>query len=294
MQARAIGHTDDRAVVPRPGWLASAFISGFVATIGMLLLFLLAYGLARVVSALPFGGIWGAEFERRQWGGQLVRVGEAPLVAIPGGETLHTWLYNLTHNRLIDASTANVYEAAALYLAGGLIWAVVYAVVAEPRLSGPGWRRGVLFSLVPGILSVVVFLPLVGAGMLGMGLGAGPLPVIGNLLLHLGYGAILGHVYGPFGDLDADTLGRFAPASDRPWQVWSERMAARGVLVGLVLGSVLGILGAIVARLGPDGPLLGQPVAALALSSAVLGATFGGVVGSFLGLSTPNGGRRPA
>ena len=52
-----------------------------------------------------------------------------------------------------------------------------------------------LFSLVPWLLSLLVFFPAVGGGLFGADLDAGPLPAIGNLVLHLIYGAILGTVY---------------------------------------------------------------------------------------------------
>lgn len=53
-----------------------------------------------------------------------------------------------------------------------------------------------MFSLIPWAFSLVVFLPLVGGGFLGLGLGAGPLPILGNLLLHAVYGVTLGSVLG--------------------------------------------------------------------------------------------------
>src|SRR5207247_9080454 len=89
-----------------------------------------------------------------------------------------------------------LYSATAVFFLGGLLWAVLYGFVAEPRLSGTSWERGVKFALIPWVLSLVIFLPLVGGGILGMSLGAGPLPLLGNLILHVVYGAILGFVYG--------------------------------------------------------------------------------------------------
>ena len=52
-----------------------------------------------------------------------------------------------------------------------------------------------LFSIIPWFLSLVVFFPIVGAGFFGADLDAGPLPAIGNLILHLIYGAVLGSMY---------------------------------------------------------------------------------------------------
>lgn len=212
-----------------------------------------------------------------------VRGSEVVLVTVPGGEAMHVWLHNLTHNRLIDAASSDVYLAAAVFLTGGLAWAVVYGWLAEPRLAGPGWRRGIVFSIVPGILSSAGFLPLVGAGLLGSALGAGLLSVVGNLFLHLAYGATLGHLHGPWGDRDAATLQAQVSATDLAAARASERIMARGLLIGSLVGLALGIGGA--AGLSPDDRVLAMPGASLLLAGVVLGGALGTVIGSFLGLS---------
>jgi hypothetical protein len=263
MRARPIESPKHVATERAAGCVPRAILAGFAATLAMLLAFLMAYNLARAASAaLP---------------------ADAPSTGLA-----RLWLHNLTHNRLIDAGRDDVYIAATIYLLGGLAWAILYALFAEPRLAGPGWVRGLTFSVVPTILSLVAFLPLVGGGMLGLALGAGPLPSIGNLLLHLVYGAALGALYGPFGDLDATTLrGRVDADSAAPRS--PDLAAARGLHVGLVVGMAVGLGGVFLGGGRPDGTLLGQPVAALILMSTLIGAAFGSVVGSFLGLSEGNG-----
>jgi hypothetical protein len=238
------------------GWLGRAIVSGFVATMAMLFFFLVAYGVAWLISTLPLDQSRGL------------------------GRQVGVWLYQLTHNHLIDAGAGNAYIAVGLHVVAGLIWAALYAALAEPHLPGPGWARGALFSIVPGILSLVVFLPLVGGGMVGLALGAGPLPIVGNMLLHLVYGATLGALYGPFGDRDASTFGLDTTA---PYS--SDGMVARGLVLGLVLGAILGIAVALFTNLRPDDELLGEPAVAVVLVTALIGAALGGVVGSFLGLS---------
>ena len=61
---------------------------------------------------------------------------------------------------------------------------------------------------------MIIFLPLAGGGLLGLGLGAGPLPILGNLLVHLVYGVTLGFLYPAFRYLGmlATTLGHFGDA----------------------------------------------------------------------------------
>src|SRR6266542_3588652 len=225
--------------------LARAILAGFAATLLMLFLFLVAYNLARLLSI-------------------------APSLASPAAETPRRWLENLTHNRLIDAGLADVYVAAGVYLAGGLLWAVVYALV-EPRLPGAPWQRGVLFALVPGVLSLIVVLPLLGGGLFGLALGAGPLPTIGNLLLHVAYGAILGIVYGPFGDLDADTLRRPSTDEDSALTSSYEPLAAILLVVGLIVGALAGLGLSLVAGTGAGVQALGGSSMALVLGGALLG-----------------------
>jgi hypothetical protein len=244
--------------------LARAILAGFVATLSMLFLFLVAYNLARLLTI-------------------------APVLASPAAEIPRRWLEQLTHNRLIDAGLADVYAATAIYLAGGLLWAVVYALV-EPkmtRVSDHPWVRGAVFGLVPGLLSLVVVLPILGGGLFGLALGAGPLPIIGNLLLHLAYGAILGIVYGPFGDRDASTLRQPLTGEDALLASSYERMAAAFLLGGLVIGALAGILIGVVDGDGPVAHLAGGSYLALILWSALLGGACGLLVGSFLGAGEP-------
>src|SRR5262249_161520 len=142
----------------------------------------------------------------------------------------------LTNNPVLDLARPNLYGAIAVYLAGGLVWAGLYAFLFEPRLAGPVWRRGCLFALVPWLFSLVVFLPLLGGGFAGLGVGAGPLPIIGNLLLHAVYGATLGEVFGPAGDdvLDGDLR------SPGPDDVLAGRRSEIGVAAGLLIGVAAG------------------------------------------------------
>jgi membrane protein DedA with SNARE-associated domain len=85
--------------------------------------------------------------------------------------------------------------AALLFFLAGILWSIVYAVRFEPRLSGPPWLKGAVFSLLPTVVSWFVVLPLLGAGPLGLGLGAGLIPAVGELVRHLLYGAALGLAY---------------------------------------------------------------------------------------------------
>lgn len=223
-------------------WKYSAILAGFVGTVAAGLALLVGYGLAAALAqALP-GPIGG-------------------------------WFGALTQNPTTQMVTDRLALALLLHFGVGIALGVVYAAFVEPRLEGPGWRRGVVFSLVPWVLSLVLFLPLVGGGLLGLGLGAGPLPILGNLILHLIYGAVLGWVYAR----SAVELARTDPASVAA-NVGAERGVAFGVVGGTLAGAVLGYIAGVVW----DG--VGSVQLAM-LVGATLGATFGGFVGSYFGLN---------
>jgi len=232
----------------RADWLYRALVAGFVGTACAGFVLLLAYGAS-------------------SWIGQ----------AMPPG-AIGQWFVALTRNQ----ATAMVQDALArallLHIFVGLVWALVYAGYAEPRLSGPGWRRGMLFALVPWILSLVVFLPLIGGGFLGLGLGAGPLPIIGNLILHLVFGATLGEVYEL--ELAESTEVAAHPGSlTHLANISAERGLAAGMVAGAVAGAVVGLLFATFTGNGT------VPMTVGALAGAVFGAAGGALVGSFVGLS---------
>ena len=129
------------------------------------------------------------------------------------------------------------------------------------------------FALVPWLLSLVVFLPLMGGGVLGMSVGAGPLPIVGNLILHLVYGAVLGGAYAEaaedwLDDTEVDHLNAAA----------AERGAAIGLVAGLVPGLVVGWLIAPIFE-----GLVGRAESAIGI--AFIGAALGLAIGSFAGMS---------
>ena len=228
--------------------LAAAVLAGFAATGLMTVVLSLAY-----VGALAYG------------------------TADPQAAPLLRWLWGLANNTITERAETAVPIALGLHFTSGIATAVVYALV-EPRLRGPGWWRGMVFSLVPWVLSIVVFLPAVGGGPLGLRLGAGPLPILGNLILHLVYGATLGHLYGPRGERFQTETGQADDASNALILSQGQRAIAFGIVVGLVIGGALGWLGHLVLGLGA------QPLMALVLG-AIAGSTAGAFIGSFLGLS---------
>jgi hypothetical protein len=111
-----------------------------------------------------------------------------------------------------------------------------------------------------------------GGGFFGLALGAGPLPIIGNLLLHLVYGVTLGALYHPEPAHLLVDRGEVESAEEVQTMGRVERTTALGILVGIVLGAIGGVV--ISAAFAP-----GQSV----LVAAMLGVIFGSAAGALYG-----------
>ncbi|HET9016631.1 MAG TPA: DUF6789 family protein [Thermomicrobiaceae bacterium] len=233
-------------------WMPAGIISGLVATSLMTCTLLLAYGFAAAFSTRGGGGL------AAQWVGALV------------------------HNPLTATARTNLALAVVVHFVAGILWALVYAAVVEPRLHGPGWRRGLLFAALPWAFSLLVFLPLAGAGILGLGLGAGPLPIIGNVVLHVVYGLTLGAVYVSEGLLTED--GQATDAAEPTAMRHAERAMAMAVLPGLLLGAVIGYLssGLVAPGAAPD---------TVAVLGAIIGCVVAILLGSYVGVTPDVPGR---
>jgi hypothetical protein len=222
-------------------WLRASILAGFCATFAMTAALGAGYLIANAIGAAE-------------------------------GSALERWSWALTENEL----TANVGDAfgagMVLNLIVGLAWAIVYGRIVEPRLSGPGWRQGVEFALVLWVLSLVVFFPIMGAGLFGMDLDAGPLPVLGNLVAHLVYGVALGTIYAiEEGEGNEDTASEHATSAS----------AERGAAIGVLAGGIVGFIGGwIIAPTLSD--LASQPV--IALAGALSGAAMGTMIGSLVSM----------
>ncbi len=80
------------------------------------------------------------------------------------------------------------------YVALQVGWAVVYAHL-ERWLPEPDWLGGLLFALLPLAVSLLVVLPALGAGVAGVGLGAGAWPLAGEVVRHALYGVSVSVAY---------------------------------------------------------------------------------------------------
>ncbi|MDQ3226659.1 MAG: hypothetical protein M3Q50_08525 [Chloroflexota bacterium] len=227
---------------PREDWLRAGVLAGFLATFAMTVVLVIAYWLA--------GAIGSAE-----------------------GGTVTRWSWALVNNPLAAMTADRIVVAIGANLVMGLLLAMVYARYVEPRLEGASLWKGVRFALIPWLLSLVLFLPFMGGGMFGMDIGAGPLPILGNLILHLVYGAILGLVYAEAAEdwLDNTDVDRMNAAG-------AERGAAMGLIVGLLGGIVVGWLA---APMFDD--VASRPITTIGV--AFIGAAIGLGIGSFAGMN---------
>lgn len=227
---------------PREDWLRAGVLAGFLATFAMTVVLVGAYGLAR-------------------------------LIGNPDGGTFQRWSWALVENPIAERTSDSVMLAIGGNLVMGLLLAMVYARYIEPRLEGPSWWRGIRFALIPWLLSLIVFLPLLSGGMMGMGIGAGPLPILGNLILHLVYGAALGLVY-----MEAAEDWLDDTDADRANAAGAERGAAMGLVIGLLGGVVVGWFA---SPMFDD--LASRPASTIGI--AFVGAATGLAIGSFAGMS---------
>jgi len=78
-----------------------------------------------------------------------------------------------------------------LFVAGGVVWSLLYTFAAKRYIPGPAPVRGLLFSTVPFVASIGLLWAL-GFGLLGLGLGAGLIPFAGELTRCALFGVGLG------------------------------------------------------------------------------------------------------
>ncbi|MGI8405431.1 MAG: DUF6789 family protein [Thermomicrobiales bacterium] len=225
----------------RTDWFRASVIAGFLATFSMTVCIALAYTAANTL-------------------------GDS------SGNTLQRWFAALSQNSLTHKVGDMFFVGMIGNLIMGLVWAVVYARLVEPHLSGPGWRRGVIFAFIPFLLSVIVFFPLAGIGFLGFGISAGPLPALGSLILHLVYGALLGAFYG---------VQAYAGLSSAYGESQAAESAERGAVIGIGAGIIIGFIGGWIV--GPSMSELANR-AIIGVAGALTGAAIGILVGSLMGI----------
>jgi len=245
---------------PRSAKLVHAFLAGFIASLALLIVFALAYALALIMAgALPT---------------------DRTVLS-----TIGDWFRGLTHDPLLDRALPNPFVAVGLFTVGGIAWALLYAAIFEQRLTGPDWHRGLVFGVVPWLFSLGVFMPLIGGGFFGLALGAGPLPIVGNLVLHAVYGVVLARLYGPFGEM-LDSEQQLPSEAQKAALACCESAAVRGLAVGVLLGGLLGGTVLLIASEKGGAPFLGMHPLGVLLEAILSGASVGASAGALVGTPT--------
>jgi hypothetical protein len=117
-----------------------------------------AGGMSRLVAALVAGAVAIALNTAA-----LAAADRIPLATAHGG--LLRLLAMLTGDAV--ALPASAAFGTAFHVAVGLAMAVVYAFVVERVLTGPGWRRGIVFAAAVWLANALVVLPATGEGLAG-------------------------------------------------------------------------------------------------------------------------------
>ncbi|MBS2040396.1 hypothetical protein JST97_35740 [bacterium] len=218
---------------PQGDWLARSYVCGYFASTAMLLVLMLAFMASLLLAGTDAG-----------------------------------WAQRLTHNTLTVAAKNSPFTSITLHFLAGLLLAVGYGAIFHHRIKGPSWQKGLLYAAGPFLISVLIFFPLVGAGILGFKLGAGPLPLLGNAILHGAYGLTLGLTYGYLADHDTDVI----------------HSSARKGAIGLSLGGLIGLVVAYLASHGSNTPL-GINAAWFQMAGAMVGSALGCLIGVVAGQS---------
>jgi len=76
----------------------------------------------------------------------------------------------------------------------GVVLAAGYVYFLKDKLSGKPAIKGILFALIPFFMAQIMVMPMMGAGFFSMNTGAPMMMVMGSLIGHVVYGAVLGTV----------------------------------------------------------------------------------------------------
>ena len=94
------------------------------------------------------------------------------------------------------------------FIIGVVVWGLLFAAYDSVAPSTAIWLKGLSFGCFAWLLTMVVFLPLVGAGFFGVRLGA--VAFVGLLVLHLIYGLVVAVTFGALGTLSASMTPKFS------------------------------------------------------------------------------------
>ena len=77
------------------------------------------------------------------------------------------------------------------FIVGALLWGPIFAAFdATTKVGRPRWQKGLIFGVIAWFLMMIIFMPVIGAGLFGWRLGL--VEPVGMLGLHLVYGLAIG------------------------------------------------------------------------------------------------------
>lgn len=204
----------------------------------------------------------------------LVTMGMVAAVVLFGGSSSFALIETLIERSSVPAAMMLI-----IHFAFGLAWAVVYGAFFADRVSGPAWRRGLMFAAIPFVLSLVAFYPMIGAGVLGIDMGLGSIPLLASMVAHAVFGIVLGSIYAlP----DVESNHWFTEQQNTDAEHRSSIGAQNGIAIGLVAGIAVGIVIAFATGMLSMGA---APSMFLLFSIASLCAALGVWLGSVVGLT---------
>ena len=133
------------------------------------------------------------------------------------GELVERTAATLANALAREVQPVLLFIAVPLYLAVGAMWGAIYGAWGERQLASrySDWQKGVIFAALPLLVSLLLVLPVLGLGFLGVG-ATGPVAFTGELIRHIAFGALLGFMYPVFRarrpvKVRAHTPGELAP-----------------------------------------------------------------------------------
>ena len=99
-----------------------------------------------------------------------------------------------------------------MHFVNGIILTWIYAAFLIDRLPSDGWKRGMIYSLIPWAVMNFMAMPMMGMGIFSGGMMA----IVGTVVAHFAYGGVMGAIYTGEASSDAstDTSTDAAPASE--------------------------------------------------------------------------------
>ena len=88
-----------------------------------------------------------------------------------------------------------------MHFVNGIILTWIYAAFLIDRLPTDGWKRGMIYSLIPWAVMNFMAMPMMGMGIFSGGM----MVIVGTVVAHFAYGGVMGAIYTGEASTDAAT-----------------------------------------------------------------------------------------